>query len=92
MATIRVADVAELPPGKGKRLELGERQVTVFNLDGVYHAQVTRKGREHTPRTEHAAHGAIFEAWAEDSPARLRTGEEVPVRVEGDVVWLDLPE
>jgi nitrite reductase/ring-hydroxylating ferredoxin subunit len=95
--SIRVADLAELPPGKGKVIALGEHQITVYNDDGVFYASSTRRGRlAEAPFTDTSAdcsqHGLVFDVFAEDSPARLRAGTTCTVRVEEETVWLILSD
>ena len=95
MTSIRVAALAELPPGKGKILSLQDREVRVYNLDGRLYATATREGRiGHGPAdTTHPEHGAVFDVYAEDSPARVRADQEhFRVRVEDETIWIDLPE
>ena len=99
MTSIRVADVTELPPGKGKMLSIADREVIVYNLAGRLVATATRELRvsHHPPEqsmdTTHPRHGTIFDVHAEDSPARVHAAEErLNVRLDGDAIWLDLPD
>jgi hypothetical protein len=90
-STIRVAAVHELPPGKGRVLEIGGRQVTVFNLDGRLHATVSHAPRQPAPSVDTShPRGLEFDVWMEDSPARLRDEPAGLVRVDGDEVYLIL--
>ena len=94
MTNIRVANRDELPPGKGKVVEVGERRVTIYNLDGRFHATATRRARPHNPiaETDCSLHGHVFDVYAEDSPARVRAEMEVyAVRLRGGTIWLELP-
>ena len=95
--SIRVATLSEIPPGKGKLIEIGERQITVFNVAGVFHASASRAPRAGHPAhfetgADCSQHGLAFDAYAEDSPARLHTDPEYKVRVDGSTIWLDLPD
>jgi nitrite reductase/ring-hydroxylating ferredoxin subunit len=95
MNAVRVAELSELPPGKGKIVEVGEREVHIYNVDGRLHATATRQGRvSHGPTDHtHAAHGTTFDVNVEDSPARVRADQEqVTVRVEGETVFIEVPE
>lgn len=87
---IRVAELSELPPGKGKVVGLADRRLTIYNLDGRLVATATRARR---PRPELDADGrahCVFEVFAEDSPARLRADElACHVTIEDGVIWLD---
>ena len=91
-STIRVAMVSELPPGKGKVVDVAGRQVTVYNRDGRFFASSTHASRRGPDAgdTSHtcAQHGLAFDVWMEDSPARLLDEERCCVRVEDDVVYL----
>ncbi len=87
---IRVANVAELPPGKGKVIDCGDRRVTVYNLDGRFYASSRRAHHEREPATRCAQHGRVFDAFAQDSPALLRADEQpCRVRVIAEVLWLE---
>jgi hypothetical protein len=91
--TVRAASIGELPPGKGKVVELADRQLIVYNLDGRLYARATRRWAHALPHgdtaTECTQHGLLFDVCAEDSPARLRADERsCQVRIKGDAVWL----
>ncbi len=85
----RVARVDELPPGAGKLVQIGAREVAVYNLEGRYYAAAAA-GRTHAMvgEGECPPAGARFEAAADDSPRRLA---HYRAAVEGDfvVVYLD---
>lgn len=89
--TLRVAEVNELPPGKGKTVDVGGRQYTVYNVDGRFFASSTHAVRR-VPAGDTSAtctpHGLEFEVWMEDSPARLRDEDRCRVRVDDRAVYL----
>ena len=86
---IRVAQVSELPPGKGKQIEVEGRFVTVYNREGRFVATATRAAHFHDGEAlDCSQHGLMFEAYAEDSPARLHAEGECRVFVEDDHVWI----
>ncbi len=91
-SSIRVAAVAELPPGKGKVVEYAGQSFTVYNRDGRFFATHTRAVRRAPPAADTSGtcrqRGLEFEVWMEDSPARLADEEPAQVRVEDDVIWL----
>ncbi len=92
--SIRVAEVKELPPGKGKVVHVGERQVTIYNVGGQFHANASREKcttRRSFTATDCSQHGLVFEVFAEDSPADVIAGEVCTVRVDDGAVWLELP-
>ncbi|MBI2267091.1 MAG: Rieske 2Fe-2S domain-containing protein [Armatimonadetes bacterium] len=35
---VRVAEITEIPPGAGKAVEAGGRQIALFNVDGEFYA------------------------------------------------------
>ena len=92
MSSIRVATVQQLPPGKGRIMEVEGRHVTVFNRDGRFYATCTRSPRRSTPAHVDTSYGGspgiAFEVWAEDSPARLDDDSRCRVRIDGDDVFL----
>jgi hypothetical protein len=86
-----VAHLGELPPGKGKKVEVEGREITVFNLEGRLVATATRGGHLHGGETTDCSQnhqGMPFDAFAEDSPARLHAEHECRVWLEGEDVWL----
>lgn len=91
---IRVADVSDLPPGKGKVVEVAGRHFTVFNRDGRFYATSTHAVRRAPVAGDTsdtcAQHGLEFDVWMEDSPARLQDEERARVHIEDDVVWLEV--
>jgi len=92
-STIRVAEVEELPPGKGRVIEVGGRHYTVFNRDGAFYATTSTRFIRPSPdmadtTTTCPPHGMEFDVWMEDSPARLRDEERCRVEIDDDVVWL----
>jgi nitrite reductase/ring-hydroxylating ferredoxin subunit len=91
MTTIRVGTTVELPPGKGKVVEVAGRQVTVFNRDGRFYASTThvrRRGPAFDTSATCAAHGFSFDVHCEDSPASLRDDQPCAVCVDDDDIFL----
>jgi nitrite reductase/ring-hydroxylating ferredoxin subunit len=90
-SNIRVGTVQELPPGRGRQLEVAGRHITVYNCDGRFYA-TTSHGPRHTPvpvdTTQCAPYGVEFDVWTEDSPARLHDERPCLVRVDGDEIFL----
>jgi nitrite reductase/ring-hydroxylating ferredoxin subunit len=88
-AMIRVASIAELPPGKGKIVEVGSRRITVFNCEGRFHATQAGRGAPVLDTTATCpAHGLAFDVYMEDSPARRHDEADCLVRVDDEGVWL----
>jgi hypothetical protein len=71
---VRVARVDELPPGRGRVIEVGAHEVAVYNLEGKLHAQTVRPAPVRPGECAPACPpgGRWFDALAADSPARLR--------------------
>jgi nitrite reductase/ring-hydroxylating ferredoxin subunit len=92
-STIRVASTVELPPGKGKVVEVAGRYVTVFNREGRFYASTTHVCRR-APLLDTSstcpAPGRGFDVYMEDSPARRRDEHSCLVRVDEDGIWLIL--
>ena len=95
MSSIRVSTIAQLPPGKGRVVEVDGRHVTVYNRDGRFYATCTRSPRRTSPMHADSsycgARGLSFEVWAEDSPARLDDEARCRVSIDGDDVVLLVP-
>jgi hypothetical protein len=89
---IRVARVTELPPGKGKVVELDGREITVYNAAGRLVATATRAPHPHGGAVGcgSAPGGLGFDAFAEDSPADLLVELRCRVWIHGDDVWMSL--
>src|SRR5262245_34442005 len=94
MERMHVAALNELPPGKGKVVEVAGRRVFVFNIEG--HLRATMAGRR--PHGEEAllletstlcaGHGQLFESWIEDAPSEIEGEERCELQIEGEVVWV----
>jgi nitrite reductase/ring-hydroxylating ferredoxin subunit len=91
-APVRVAHVDEIPPGRGKVVQLGSRDLTIYNLEGRFFARVAhrpRVGGDELPG--HAVvcepHGHGFECTTLESPAHALSGEpSYAVGVDGEYV------
>ena len=93
---VKIAELDELPPGKGKTLRLEGREVTVTNEEGRYTATSTHvRALTHPPVAETTCEmpGRHFDANVEYAPSRLRIDElHVRVEVEDDGVYVLLAE
>ena len=89
--SIRVAHVTELPPGKGKVVELDGREITVYNAAGRLVATATRAPRPHGGAVGSCSPGGLgFDAFAEDSPADLLMEAHCRVWIRGDEIWMSV--
>ena len=82
LARYKIADVDELPPGKGKTATVGGREVTVYNREGRYVATATATAT--APRVAAAGvlettcdmPGRRFDVGPAVSPDRLQSDDE----------------
>jgi 3-phenylpropionate/trans-cinnamate dioxygenase ferredoxin component len=104
MPFVRLAELAELAPNEGHRVELGDEEAVALirTDDGVY-AVVDVCSHEEYPLSEGwvedhtiecALHGSRFDLVTgdPDSPPALRPVQVFPVRVDGEDVLVDLPD
>jgi nitrite reductase/ring-hydroxylating ferredoxin subunit len=96
---IRVCELDDIPPGKGKVVRVGGVDVNVYNREGRIFAQIEdhRFGRGghggQSPPGEASCRlpGSHFDVEQSDSPARLGAHNmSVRVRVVEDAVWVAL--
>jgi hypothetical protein len=95
-AFIKVCDLDELPPGKGRVVRVGSRDVYVYNREGRVFAAVEERATSISPLAGEppSCHhrGASFDVEQEDSPARARAhtaAVAVTMREDGVFVELD---
>jgi 3-phenylpropionate/trans-cinnamate dioxygenase ferredoxin subunit len=104
MPFVRLAELSELEPNQGHRVELGEEEAVALirTDDGVY-AVVDVCSHEEYPLSEGwvedhtiecALHGSRFDlvTGEPDSPPAVRPVQIFPVRVDGEDVLVDLPD
>ena len=74
---VRVAGTGDVPPGEGRVVEVGERTVALFNVDGTYYAIDNACPHRGGPLGEGDLDGPVvscpWHAWRWD----LRTGANV---------------
>jgi 3-phenylpropionate/trans-cinnamate dioxygenase ferredoxin subunit len=104
MPFVRLAELSELEPNQGHRVELGDEEAVALirSDDGVY-AVIDVCSHEEFPLSEGwvedhtiecALHGSRFDlvTGEPDSPPAVRPVQVFPVRVEGEDVLVDLPD
>jgi 3-phenylpropionate/trans-cinnamate dioxygenase ferredoxin component len=104
MPFVRLAELSELEPNQGHRVELGDEEAVALirSDDGVY-AVIDVCSHEEFPLSEGwvedhtiecALHGSRFDlvTGEPDSPPAVRPVQIFPVRVEGEDVLVDLPD
>jgi NAD(P)H-dependent nitrite reductase small subunit len=97
---VRVAAAHELPPGQGRVVRAGEREVALFNVAGTLHAIDNACAHRGGPLGEGALRGAVVACPWHDWRYDVRTGVNVlddrfrvtsyPVRVEGADVLVEI--
>ncbi len=102
MATVKVAEVSDVPVGTGKVVQAGGKTLALFNLDGTFYALDNRCTHMGGPLGEGAVeanrvtcpwHGSIFNITTGEvvgSPAR-RPVATFPTHVDRDEILVDLP-
>ena len=102
MATVKVAEVSDVPVGTGKVVQAGGKTLALFNLGGTLHALDNRCTHMGGPLGEGAVegnrvtcpwHGSIFNIANGEvvGPPARRPVATFPVHVEGNKVLIDLP-
>ena len=95
MEFVKVAAVGEIAPGRAKRVEVGEEEIAVFNLDGAYYAIGDTCSHEEASLAEGDVFGDCVECPLHGSEFDLKTGRAkslpavlpvptYPVQVAGD--------
>ena len=96
----KVAETADVPPGRGRVVGVGGRDVALFNVDGTFFAVDNTCGHRGGPLGEGNLSGPVvacpWHGWQYD----VRTGENAlddrfrvvcyPVRVDGASVLVEL--
>jgi nitrite reductase/ring-hydroxylating ferredoxin subunit len=101
MAFVKVATVAEVPPGRGKQVSVNGRQVALFNVAGTFYALEDVCSHRGAPLSEGECegtevicpwHGAQFDltTGAHLSPPATRGVAAFKVQVVGDEVQVDV--
>ena len=104
MPFVRLAELSELEPNQGHRVELGDEEAVALirTGDGVY-AVIDVCSHEEYPLSEGwvedhtiecALHGSRFDLVTgdPDSPPAVRPVQVFPVQVDGEDVLVDLPD
>lgn len=96
-----VAEVASLPPGKGRSIQVGNRRLALFNVEGRFHViddDCPHRGGPLGPgwfegcRVHCPLHGWAFDVTTGACDVRPdRPVRTYPAEVRGDRVWVLLP-
>jgi len=95
---VKVAAVGDVPPGTGKCVEAGGKQIALFNVGGAFHAIDNTCLHRGGPLGEGELEGAIvtcpWHGWQYDVTTGCNTMDEsecverYEVKVEGDQVFV----
>jgi nitrite reductase/ring-hydroxylating ferredoxin subunit len=98
---VRVAAVADLPPGQGRVVDADGRQLAVFNVDGAFHAIDNACPHRGGPLGDGDLAGAVvscpWHAWRWDVTTGANVNNPalrvacVPLSVEDGALWVELP-
>lgn len=72
---IEIAHKDEIPEGKAKRIEVGERYIAVFNVGGEYYAIDDTCSHEQASLSQGELEGYIIECPLHGSRFDIRTGQ-----------------
>ncbi len=98
---LKVAKTGEIAPGDAKAMDVGERRIALFNIDGAYHAIDDTCTHRGGPLSEGMVvgtevtcpwHGAVFDVTTGSvlgAPAPQDVAH-YPVRIEGDDIEIEL--
>ncbi len=103
MEFVKVAAVGEIEPGRAKRVEVGEEEIAVFNLDGEYYAIGDTCSHEEASLSEGDVFGDCVECPLHGAQFDITTGKNLtlpavspvpsyPVKVEGDAILVSTGE
>jgi nitrite reductase/ring-hydroxylating ferredoxin subunit len=101
MAQVKVAEISQVPPGTGKAVQAGTKQVALFNVGGTFYALDSLCTHRHGPLAEGTLEGTIVTCPWHGSKFDVRSGHVVkgpailpvtayPVKVEGTDVLLEI--
>jgi nitrite reductase (NADH) small subunit len=101
MPQVKVTEISQLPPGTGKAVQAGAKQVATFNVGGTFYALDSLCTHRHGPLAEGAVEGTIVTCPWHGSKFDVTSGQVVkdpasrsvsayPVRVEGTDVLVEI--
>jgi nitrite reductase/ring-hydroxylating ferredoxin subunit len=96
---VQAANVGDVPPGTGKCVEVGGKEIALFNLDGTFHAIDNTCLHRGGPLGEGEIDGAVvtcpWHGWQYDIPTGQNIGDDAggavaryEVKIEGDAVLI----
>ena len=101
MPFITAAKIGDIPPGKGKQIDIGGKTLALFNCDGAYYALDNTCTHRSAPLAEGDCaggevqcpwHGARFSlsSGAHLSPPAPRGVKAYPLQIVGDEIQVDV--
>ena len=101
MARVCLGSIKDVPAGEGRVVEAGGRALALFNVDGAFYAIDNTCFHRGGPLGEGELEGKVvicpWHGWRWDVTTGANVNNPavkmaaVPVIVEGDQVWVDLP-
>ena len=100
---VRVGSVADVPDGRPEIFDVDDRKIAVYRLDGAYYAIEDLCTHDGGPLAEGEVEGEQVICPRHGARFDIRTGaalsfpavtpvDTYPVRVDGDELWIGLPE
>ncbi len=101
MAQVKVAEISQVPPGTGKAVQAGTKQVAIFNVKGTFYAIDGLCTHRHGPLGEGVLEGTIVTCPWHGSKFDVTSGHVIkgpatqpvaayPVSVEGTDVLVQI--
>ncbi|HXE74691.1 MAG TPA: nitrite reductase (NAD(P)H) small subunit [Candidatus Xenobia bacterium] len=96
---VKVAEAGDIPPSRGKRIEIGGVAVAVFNLDGEFYALEDTCPRDDGSLSQGDLFGDLVQCPIEACKYELATGKCItfdarvqafPLRLEGSKLFIQL--
>jgi len=99
---VKVAQVRDIPPGRGKAVEAGGRKIALFNVDGTFYAIDDACPHRGASLSEGELSGTEITCYLHGAVFDLVTGEVLaapategvatyPVRIQGEDVEVAVP-
>lgn len=96
---VEVCDAAEIAPGEGRRVEIDEQPIALWNVDGSYYATQDTCTHEETSLADGDLWGDVVECPLHGAQFDVRTGAVLslpaifplptyPVKVEGGTIYV----
>ena len=98
---VKVAQTSDIPAGQAKCVEVGDKRIAIFNLDGTFHAMDEVCPHQAGPLSEGEIEGTVvtcpWHGWEFDvTTGAMPVNPNIaittyPVRVDGEDVQVEVP-